>query len=148
MPIKNFFLPSSLTPTRSSCYPFLYTARKRPLSDYTTSTSLNCTSLNQPLTLNPFPKPSSSMTLNCMFLIPVNWITHSSEPPHHSSRIMFIEDTNNMQHKVMCPALQMYPRDRLRRGPDGPVACAPACFANAQLDPDPVKHYPCSTPLF
>jgi hypothetical protein len=42
----------------------------------------------------------------------------------------------------------MYPHDGSCRGPDSLVACAPACFANAQLDPDPVEHYPCSTPLF
>jgi hypothetical protein len=60
---------------------------------------------------------------------------------------VFIEDTDNMQHKVMCPTLQMYLHDRSCRGPDGPMACATACFANAQLDHDPVEHYPCSTSL-
>ena len=48
----------------------------------------------------------------------------------------------------MCPALQMYLCDGSFRGPDGPVTCAPACFANAQLDPDPAEHYPCSAPLY
>jgi hypothetical protein len=48
MPIKNFFLSSSLTPTRSSHYPFLYSTRKRPLSTHATGTSLNCTSLFPP----------------------------------------------------------------------------------------------------
>jgi hypothetical protein len=88
------------------------------------------------------------MMLNCMFLIPVSWITRSSKPPRHSSHITFIEDTDDTQHKVTCPALQMYPHDRSRRGPDGLVACAPTCFANTQLDHDPTEHYPCSTPLF
>jgi hypothetical protein len=41
----------------------------------------------------------------------------------------------------------MYPCDGSHRGPDGLVAYAPACFANAQLDHDPAEHYPCSAPL-
>jgi hypothetical protein len=143
MPTKNFFLSSLLTPTRSSQYPFLYTARKRPLSEYTTCMSLNCTIP----THSPILDLSSGMTLNCTFSIPVSWITRSSEPPCHLSCITFIEDTNDTQHKVTCPAPQMYLCDRSHRGPNGPVACAPACFTNAQLDPDPVEHYPCSTPL-
>jgi hypothetical protein len=134
MPIKNFFLPSSLTPTCSSLY-------SRPV--YTTGTSLNC----QPPTHSPILDSSSGMTINCTFSIPVSWITRSSEPPHHSSHITFIEDTNDTQHKVMCPTPQMYPRDGSRGGPDSPVACAPACFANTQLDHNPAEHYPCSTPL-
>jgi hypothetical protein len=134
MPIKNFFLSSSLAPTRSSLY-------SRPV--LTTGMLLNC----QPLTHSPILNSLSGMTLNCTFSIPVSWITRSSEPPHHSSHIMFIEDTDNMQHKVMCPTLQMYLRDGSCRGPDSPVACAPACFANAQLDHNPMEHYPCSTPL-
>jgi hypothetical protein len=51
MPIKNFFLSSSLAPTRSSLY-------LRPA--YPTSTSLNCRTLN----LSPSPA-SSGTTLNC-----------------------------------------------------------------------------------
>src|SRR5580693_664041 len=43
MPTKNFFLSLSLTPSRSSCYPFLYSTRKRPMSSNTSGTSLNCT---------------------------------------------------------------------------------------------------------
>jgi hypothetical protein len=86
-----------------------------------TYTLLNCTAP----THSPILNSMSGMTLNCMFLIPVSWITHSSEPPCHSSRIAFIEDTDDMQHKVMCPALQMYLCDGPHRGPDGPVACAP-----------------------
>jgi hypothetical protein len=42
MPTKNFFPTLSLTPTRSSCYPFLYTIHKCPLSDHLTDMSLNC----------------------------------------------------------------------------------------------------------
>jgi hypothetical protein len=143
MPTKIFFPSLSLAPTCSSCYPFLYITCKRPLSDYTTCTSLNCTVP----THSPILDSSSSMMLNCMFSIPVSWIIHSSEPPRHPSCIVFIEDTDNMQHKVTCPTLQLYPCDRSHRGPDGLVACAPACFANARLDPDPAEHYPCSTPL-
>jgi hypothetical protein len=60
MPTKNFFLSPSLAPTCSSCYPFLYTARKRPLLDYVTSTSLNCTSLDY--------CPATGMLLNCTIL--------------------------------------------------------------------------------
>jgi hypothetical protein len=48
MPIKNFFLSSSLAPARSSLY-------LRPA--YTTSMSLNCNHQN--------PHPSSGMTINC-----------------------------------------------------------------------------------
>jgi hypothetical protein len=50
MPIKNFFLSSSLAPARSSLY-------LRPA--YMTSMSLNCNPQN--------PRPSSGMTLNCTF---------------------------------------------------------------------------------
>jgi hypothetical protein len=57
MPTKNFFLSSSLAPTHSSHYPFLYSAHKRPLSDYSTDTSLNCQRQDS--------CPVSSMTLNC-----------------------------------------------------------------------------------
>jgi hypothetical protein len=157
MPTKNFFPSSLLAPTCSSYYPFLYSAHKRPLSDYVTGTLLNCTvpflnpmtgtSLNcQPLNYSLFPNLSSTM-LNCTFLIPVSWITRSLEPPHHSSCITFIEDTDDMQYKVTCPTLQMYPYDGSRRGPDGPVVCAPTCFANAQLDHNPMEHYSCSTSL-
>jgi hypothetical protein len=133
MPIKNLFLSPSLTPTCSSPYSHAFT----------TGMSLNC----QPPTHSPILDLLSSMTLNCMFSIPVSWITCSSEPPHHLSHTAFIEDTDNMQHKVTCPTLQMYPRDGSRRGPDGLVACAPTCFANAQLDHDPMEHYPCSAPI-
>jgi hypothetical protein len=143
MPTKNFFLPLSLAPTCSSHYPFLYSAHKKPFSTYTTGTSLNC----QPPTHSPILNSSPGMTINCTFSIPVSWITCSSEPPRHLSHIAFIEDTDDTQHKVMCPAPQMYPHDGSHRGPDSPVACAPACFTNAQLDHDPVEHYPCSTPL-
>jgi hypothetical protein len=138
MPIKNFFL-SSLAPTHSSRYPF--SICKRPT--YATSTSLNCTIP----THSPILDPSSGMTLNCTFSIPVSWITCSLEPPCHLSHIAFIEDTNDMQHKVTCPAPQMYPCDGSHRGPDGLVACAPACFTNTELDHDPTEHYPCSAPL-
>jgi hypothetical protein len=143
MPTKNFFFSSSLAPTRSSHYPFLYTVCKKPMSAYMTSTSLNCTIP----THSPIPDSESGITLNCMFSIPVSWITHSLEPPRHSSCITFIEDTGDMQHKVTCPTPQMYPHDGSCRGPDGWVTCAPACFANAQLDHNPVEHYPCSAPL-
>jgi hypothetical protein len=129
MPTKNFFPSSSLAPTHSSHYPFLYSAHKKPLSAYVTGTSLNCTIP----THSPILDSLSGMTLNCTFSIPVSWITHSSEPPRHSSHIAFIEDIDNTQHKVMCPAPQMYPCDGSHRGPDGPVACAPACFANAHV---------------
>jgi hypothetical protein len=134
MPIKNVSLSLLLAPTCSS-----------PYSCYalTTGTSLNC----QPLTHSPILDLLSSMMLNCTFSIPVSWITRSSEPPCHLSHLTFIEDTDDTQHKVTCPAPQMYPRDRSHRGPDGPVACALACFANDQLDHDPMEHYPCSAPL-
>jgi hypothetical protein len=60
MPIKNFFLSSSLAPARSSLY-------LRPA--YATSTSLNCTSWNSSsMTLNctfPVSDPMPSMALNC-----------------------------------------------------------------------------------
>jgi hypothetical protein len=134
MPIKNFFLSPLLAPTHSSPY---------SCHALMTGMSLNC----QPLTHSPILNLLSGMTLNCTFSIPVSWITRSSEPPRHSSCIAFIEDTDNMQYKVTCPTLQIYPCDRSCRGPDGPVACDPACFANAQLDHEPVEHYPCSTPL-
>jgi hypothetical protein len=67
MPIKNFFLSSSLTSTCSSRYPFLYTICKIPLSSYMTGTLLNCN--HGPLTstlLNcqPSQDPLSSTTLN------------------------------------------------------------------------------------
>jgi hypothetical protein len=134
MPIKNFFLSSLLAPTRSPLY---------SCPALTTGTSLNC----QPPTHSPILDSSFGITLNCTFSIPVSWITCSLEPPHHSSHIAFIEDTDDTQHKVTCPTPQINPRDGSCRGPDGPVACAPACFANDQLDHDPVEHYPCSTPL-
>jgi hypothetical protein len=61
MPTKNVF-PSSLAPTRSSHYPFLYTICKHPLSCYATGTSLNCQPPNYP------PSPNSTSTsLNCNF---------------------------------------------------------------------------------
>jgi hypothetical protein len=141
MPIKSFFLPLLLAPTHSPYYPFLYTTHKRPLSSYATSMLLNCTSLNpspEPTTCTvPFSDPSSGIMLNYMFLIPVSWITHSSNPPHHSSCIAFIEYTDNTQHKVTCPTLQMYLCDGSCRGPDGLVACAPTCYTNAPLESDP-----------
>jgi hypothetical protein len=56
---KNFF-PSSLTPTRSSHYPFLYTTHKCSLSCYLTGMLLNCQPPNYP------PSPDSTcMSLNC-----------------------------------------------------------------------------------
>ena len=58
MPTKNFF-PSSLAPTHSSHYPFLYTACKCPLSGPSTSTLLNCQAQDS------HPGPSSGTTLNC-----------------------------------------------------------------------------------
>jgi hypothetical protein len=150
MPIKNFSLSLSLTPTRSSPYSrhaltigtSLNYQSQDPCTG-TTGTSLNC----QPPTHSPILNSSSGMTLNCTFSIPVSWITRSSEPSRHSSHIVFIENTDNTQHKVTCPAPQMYPHDGSHRGSDSPVACAPACFANAQLDHGPMEHYPCSTPL-
>jgi hypothetical protein len=146
LPIKNFFFSSSLAPTRSSPYSLTTGTSLNctsPFSNLTTGTSLYC----QPPTHFPILNSLSDMMLNCTFSIPVSRITHSSEPPRHSSHIVFIEDTNDTQHKVTCPAPQMYPRDGSCRGPNGPVACAPACFANAQLDHDPTEHYPCSAPL-
>jgi hypothetical protein len=113
------------------------------MSSYTTCTSLNCTVP----THSPILDLLSGMMLNCTFSIPVSWITRSLEPPCHLSHIAFIEDTDDTQHKVTCPALQMYPHDRSHSGPDGSVACAPACFTNTQLDPNPAQHYPCSTPI-
>jgi hypothetical protein len=145
MPTNNFFLSSLLAPACSS-YPF----------QLMTSMLLNCTFLNpslEPMTYTsinctiPFSDPSSSIILNCMFSIPVSWITHSSNPPHHLSHIAFIEDTNDTQHKVTCPTSQMYLRDGSHRGPNGPVAYAPACYANNSLESDSAEHYPCSTPL-
>jgi hypothetical protein len=59
MPTKNFF-PSSLTPTHSSHYPFLYTTYKCPLSRYSTSMSLNCQTPNYPPSSD-----STSTSLNC-----------------------------------------------------------------------------------
>jgi hypothetical protein len=144
MPTKNFILSPLLAPTRSSRYPFLYTAHKRPLLDYMTCTLLNCTIP----THSPILNSSSGMTLNCTFSIPVSWITHSLEPLCHLSYIAFIEDTDDTQYKVTCPTPQMYLCDGSCRGPDGPVACAPTCFTNARLDPDPAEHYPCSAPSY
>jgi hypothetical protein len=80
MPTKNFF-PSSLTPTRSSHYPFLYTTHKHPLSNSSTGMSLNCTSPNHPPssgatctslnctipTYSPILESSTSTSLNCNF---------------------------------------------------------------------------------
>jgi hypothetical protein len=147
LPIKNFFFSSSLAPTRSSPYSLTTGTSLNctsPFSNLTTGTSLYC----QPPTHFPILNSLSDMMLNCTFSIPVSRITHSSEPPRHSSHIVFIEDTDDTQHKVMYPTPQMYLRDRSRRGPDSPVACAPACFTNAQLDHDLTEHYPCSAPLF
>jgi hypothetical protein len=57
MPTRNFF-PSSLAPTRSSSYPFLYTTHKC----HSSGTALNCQSPNYP------PSPDSTRTLlNCNF---------------------------------------------------------------------------------
>jgi hypothetical protein len=76
MPTKNFF-PSSLTPARSSHYPFLYTIHKHPLSDYLTGMSFNCTppnyspssdSTGMSLNCNHEPEPSTGMSLNCTSL--------------------------------------------------------------------------------
>jgi hypothetical protein len=112
------------------------------MSAYVSGTSLNCQPPNYSLSPD-----SSGTTLNCTFSIPVSWITRSLEPPCHLSCITFIEDTNDMQHKVTCPTSQMYPHDRSCRGPDGLVACAPTCFANTRLDHNPVEHYLCFTSL-
>src|SRR5580693_7537355 len=60
MPIKNFFSMLSLTPTHSS-YPFLYSIRKQPLSNYSTGMSLNHTSLSHSPSLNS----TTSTSLNC-----------------------------------------------------------------------------------
>jgi hypothetical protein len=57
MPTKNFFLLLLLAPTCSSHYPFLYSIRKRPMSNQVTGTSLNCTI--------PFLNQPSGMMLNC-----------------------------------------------------------------------------------
>jgi hypothetical protein len=113
-----------------------------------TSTSLNCTI--------PFSDPPSGMTLNCTILIPVQWITTHSlipcslTPPHHSSYTAFIEDTDNMQHMLTCPTLQMYPCDgsccEPYKGPDGPVAGALTCYITNTLESDPTEHYSCSAP--
>jgi hypothetical protein len=54
-PIKNFF-SSSLAPTRSSSYPFLYDTPKRQ----STGMSLNCTT-------TPYPPSSTCTSLNCNF---------------------------------------------------------------------------------
>jgi hypothetical protein len=62
MPTKNFF-PSLLVPTHTSHYPFLYTTCKCPLSDSTTSTSLNCQPPNYPSSPD-----LTSTSLNCNFV--------------------------------------------------------------------------------
>jgi hypothetical protein len=136
-------LPLSLTPTRSShCHspPLAPPIVTHPHSLLPLSLTPTCSSRY------PLPHYLSSITLNCTFLILVSWIT-CSLPPYHLSCIVFIEDTDDTQHKVACPALQMYLCDGSCRGPDVLVACAPTCFANAQLDHNPVEHYPCSTSL-
>jgi hypothetical protein len=63
MPTKNFFPSSSLAPTHSSHYPFLYTIRKTPSPNSVTCTSLNCTIL----THSPILNSSTSTSLNCNF---------------------------------------------------------------------------------
>jgi hypothetical protein len=62
MPTKNFF-PSSLTPTCSSQYPFLYSICKTPIPDFLTGMSLNC----NPLTYSPIPDSLTGTSLNCNF---------------------------------------------------------------------------------
>jgi hypothetical protein len=57
MPTKNFFLSSSLTPTRSSHYPLLYSTHKGPLSDYSSGMTLNCH--HEP------SGPATGILLNC-----------------------------------------------------------------------------------
>jgi len=65
--------PNIVAHPACSCYPFLYTIHKRPLSSYATSMSLNCTTLDYHLatstslnctSLNP-SWPLSSTMLNC-----------------------------------------------------------------------------------
>jgi hypothetical protein len=158
MPTKKNFLPhSSLAPAHSP-YQFLYTTCKTPIpfSSYASSMTLNCTSWTSlfpshvtGMSLNcmiPFLDPSSNMTLNCTVLISVQWTTCFLAPPHHLSHITFIEDTNDMQHKVTCPTLQIYPHDKSCRGPDGLVACAPTCYITDSLESDSAEHYSCSNP--
>jgi hypothetical protein len=81
MPTKTFFSSSSLAPTCSSHYPFLYTICKTPFPDPLTCMSLNCTPSNYPLspmltymslnctvlTYSPILDSSTSTSLNCKF---------------------------------------------------------------------------------
>jgi hypothetical protein len=78
MPIKNFFLLSSLIPIHSSRYPFLY-------SRLTTGTSLNC---HQPW------NPSSGMMLNCNLAqtshdMPTGHVGHLSHLRHLRHRMYY-----------------------------------------------------------
>jgi hypothetical protein len=86
MPTKNFFLSSSLAPTHSSHYPFLYSAHKRPLSDYSTDTSLNCQRQDS--------CPVSSMTLNC------NLTQTSHDMP--SSHVRHLSHLGHLRHWTYC----------------------------------------------
>jgi hypothetical protein len=85
MPTKNVFLSSSLTPTHSSHYPFLYSACKRPLSLHATSTSLNCQQSQNPL---------SGTTLNC------NLTQTSHDMP--SSHVRHLSHLRLLEHWMYC----------------------------------------------
>jgi hypothetical protein len=165
----NFFFQLLLVPTCSSS--FLYTTHKTPIPSPCSMTSmlLNCThglmsgtmvncdphsspSHMTSMSLNctiPFSDPLSSTTLNCTVSIPVQWITHSSSS-YHSSHIAFVKDTNDTQHMLMCPTLQMYLHDGPccgpHRWPNGLVACTQTCYITNPLESNSIKHYSCSAP--
>jgi hypothetical protein len=81
MPTKNFF-PSSLTPTHSSTYPFLYITCKCHLSSIT----LNCQAQE------PHPGLSSDTTLNCQ---PPNY-PPSPDSTHMSLNYNFAQTLHDM----------------------------------------------------
>jgi hypothetical protein len=135
MPTKNFFLSSSLTPTHSSHYLFLYNTRKRPMSTYmtgmllncnhgpfgpVTGTSLNCTSQDShPVsgtTLNCNPSwPSTGMLFNCRHwtysgsrpYIILGHLGHCSHLGHlgHLGHLSYLSTNGNLN------TLNLYPLD-------------------------------------
>jgi hypothetical protein len=100
-----------------SCYPFLYTTCKRPLSTYVISTSLNCnpqnycpatrTSLNcNPQDYHPVTstslncqcsRPLSSMTLNCR----LTQTTHDM-PSSHVGHLSHLRHLGILGHWMHC----------------------------------------------
>jgi hypothetical protein len=114
---QKLFPFSIACPTHSSCYPFLYSACKRPLSSYATGMSLNCTSqdycppTSTSLNCQPSWNHSSSMTLNCRLTqtthdMPSGHVRHLSHLRHlghlghwtYSSPYVILEHLRQLGH--------------------------------------------------